>query len=153
MLQFYLNLTLKNEERIFLVIYGQYCPNPPYVNENLNFYPGFKFRLKILDDSTRKNRFRSISEIISTFCSIVKAMNQEDKTIAISDKSRDFGAMGQLLRELQEEEREQNDSSPEETPEIGITKNTTELMVEINATLKEIAETQKSILEEIKRRK
>jgi len=80
-------------------------------------------------------------------------MNQEDKTIAISDKSREFGAMGQLLRELQEEEREQNDSSPEETQETGITKNTTELMVEINATLKEIAETQKSILEEIKRRK
>ncbi len=80
-------------------------------------------------------------------------MNQEDKTMAISDKSREFGAMGQLLRELQDEEREQNDSSPQEIQEIGITKNTTELMVEINATLKEIAETQKSILEEIKRRK
>lgn len=80
-------------------------------------------------------------------------MNQEDKTIIISDKSREFGAMGQLLRELQEEEMEQNESSPEETQEVGITKNTTELMVEINATLKEIAETQKSILEEIKRSK
>jgi hypothetical protein len=80
-------------------------------------------------------------------------MNQEDKTIIISDKSREFGAMGQLLRELQEEEMEQNESSPEETREVGITKNTTELMVEINATLKEIAETQKSILEEIKRSK
>jgi len=80
-------------------------------------------------------------------------MNQEDKTIIISDKSREFGAMGQLLRELQEEELEQNESSPAEIPEVKITKNTTEIMAEINATLKEIAETQKSILEEIKRSK
>lgn len=80
-------------------------------------------------------------------------MNQKDKTIIISDKSREFGAMGQLLRELQEEELEQNERSPAEIPEVKITKNTTEIMAEINATLKEIAETQKSILEEIKRSK
>ncbi|HWQ48542.1 MAG TPA: hypothetical protein VN414_06265 [Methanosarcina sp.] len=80
-------------------------------------------------------------------------MNQEDKTIAIADKSREFGAMGELLRELQKEELEQNESSPAEIPEVQTTKNTTELMAEINATLKEIAETQKSILEELKRSK
>ncbi|AKB50946.1 hypothetical protein MSBRW_1693 [Methanosarcina barkeri str. Wiesmoor] len=120
----------------------------------MNYYPGFKSRLKILDDSTWKNRFRNISEIISTFCSIVKAMNPEDKTITSYDQSREFGAMGQLLRELQkEEELEQNESSPAEIKEVRITKNTTEIMAEINATLKEIAETQKSILEEIKRSK
>ena len=80
-------------------------------------------------------------------------MTQEDKTITSYDKSREFGAMGQLLRELQEEEMEQNESSPAEIPEVEITKNTTEIMAEINETLKEIAETQKSILEEIKRSK
>jgi hypothetical protein len=80
-------------------------------------------------------------------------MNQEDKTIDCSDQSREFGAMGELLRELQNEELEQTESSPVETPEPGLTRNPTELMAEINATLKEIAETQKSILEEIKRSK
>ncbi|AKB55015.1 MULTISPECIES: hypothetical protein [Methanosarcina] len=80
-------------------------------------------------------------------------MDQKDKTITSYDKSREFGAMGQLLRELQEEEMEQNESSPAEIPEVKIVKNTTEIMAEINATLKEIAETQKSILEEIKRSK
>lgn len=80
-------------------------------------------------------------------------MNQEDKTIVIADQSREFGAMGELLRELQKEELEQTESSPVETPEVRITKSTTELLAEISATLKEIAETQKSILEEIKRSK
>jgi ribonuclease HI len=77
-------------------------------------------------------------------------MNPEDKTIACADKSREFGAMGELLRALQEEELEQTESSSLEIPEASITQNTAELMAEINATLKEIAETQKMILEEIK---
>jgi hypothetical protein len=68
-------------------------------------------------------------------------MNQEDKTIINADKSREFGAMGELLRELQKEEMEQNESSPAETPEVKITKDITELMAEISTTLKEIAET------------
>jgi hypothetical protein len=76
-------------------------------------------------------------------------MNPEDKTIATADQSREFGAMGELLRALQKEELEQTESSPE-TPETRTIQNTTELMAEINATLKKIAETQKSILEEIK---
>ncbi|WP_292391117.1 hypothetical protein [Methanosarcina sp. UBA5] len=80
-------------------------------------------------------------------------MNQEEKTIASPDQSREFGAMGELLRELQKEELEQNENSAAEIPEAQITKNTTELMTEINSTLKEIAEIQKSILEEIKRSK
>jgi hypothetical protein len=80
-------------------------------------------------------------------------MNPEDKTIDSSDQSREFGAMGELLRELQKEELEKTESSPVENPEVRITKSTIELMAEINATLKEIADTQKSILEEIKRSK
>jgi len=80
-------------------------------------------------------------------------MNQEDKTIVSEDPSREFGAMGELLRELQKEELEQNASSLAEAPEVKITKDITKLMAEISTTLKEIAETQKSILEEIQRSK
>jgi hypothetical protein len=79
-------------------------------------------------------------------------MNQEDKTIAIADHSRDFGAMGELLRALQEEE-EKTESSPMEIPETKITQNIAEIMTEIHKILKEIAETQKSILEELKKGK
>ncbi|RXA17423.1 hypothetical protein EQO05_12320 [Methanosarcina sp. MSH10X1] len=77
-------------------------------------------------------------------------MNNEDKATGDADQSREFGAMGELLRELQKEEMEQNEISPAETPESRITQNTIDLMTEINATLKEIAETQKSILEELR---
>lgn len=80
-------------------------------------------------------------------------MNQEDKTISIVDHSRDFGAMGELLRALQKEELEKTEISPMEIPETKITQNTTEIMIEIHKILKEIAETQKSILEEIKKGK
>jgi len=78
-------------------------------------------------------------------------MNQEDKATGSGDPSREFGAMGELLRALQKEEQEQAESSPEEYPEARITQNTLDLMTEINATLKEIAETQKLILEEIRK--
>lgn len=76
-------------------------------------------------------------------------MNNENKPAGGADKTREFGAMGELLRALQEEELE-TETSPEETPEARITQNTIDLMKEINATLKEIAETQKSILEELR---
>jgi hypothetical protein len=77
-------------------------------------------------------------------------MNPEDKTISNADQSREFGAMGDLLRALQKEEMEQAETSPVKTLESSMTQNTIELMKEINETLKEIAQTQKSILEEIK---
>lgn len=80
-------------------------------------------------------------------------MNQEEKTIASADQSREFGAMGELLRALQKEEMEQTETSPVETLEVSLTQSTIELMKEINETLKEIAETQKSILEEIRSNK
>lgn len=78
-------------------------------------------------------------------------MNQEDKAIAGTDQSREFGAMGELLRALQKEELEQTETSSVEISEARITQNTIELMTEISATLKEIAETQKNILKEIKK--
>ncbi|MDD3874922.1 MAG: hypothetical protein PHE01_12215 [Methanosarcina sp.] len=78
-------------------------------------------------------------------------MNPEDKAIACTDQSREFGAMGELLRSLQKEELEQTETSPVEISEARITQNTIELMTEISATLKEIAETQKNILKEIKK--
>jgi hypothetical protein len=85
-------------------------------------------------------------------------MDQEDKTIVNTDKSREFGAMGELLRELQKEEMEISETSSVETPEENIipegniNQNMVMLMKEINESLKEIAEMQKSILEELKRR-
>lgn len=70
------------------------------------------------------------------------------------DQSREFGAMGELLRALQKEELEQTEIPlVENNPEAKITQNTTELMIEISSTLKEIAETQKNILKEIKKNK
>jgi hypothetical protein len=77
-------------------------------------------------------------------------MNNEEKASGGADKSREFGAMGELLRALQKEEMEQTEISPEKNPEDRITQSTIDLMTEINATLKEIAETQKSILEELR---
>ena len=77
-------------------------------------------------------------------------MNIEDKASGGADKSREFGVMGELLRALQKEEMEQTEISPEKIPEARITQSTIDLMTEINATLKEIAETQKSILEELR---
>jgi hypothetical protein len=85
-------------------------------------------------------------------------MDQEDKTIVTADKSREFGAMGELLRELQKEEMEPIETSAVETPEKNIipeeniNQNMVMLMKEINESLKEITEMQKSILEELKRR-
>ncbi len=85
-------------------------------------------------------------------------MNQENKTIVNADKSREFGAMGELLRELQKEEMEPIETSAVETPEEkiiseeNINQNMVMLITEINESLKEITEMQKSILEELKRR-
>ncbi|KKH99429.1 hypothetical protein EO95_06070 [Methanosarcina sp. 1.H.T.1A.1] len=80
-------------------------------------------------------------------------MYLEDEETASADKSREFGALGDVLRELQREEVEQTETCLVETPETNTTQKTIEIMTEINATLKEIAETQKKILEEIKKNK
>lgn len=78
-------------------------------------------------------------------------MYYEDKTAASVDKSREFGVLGDVLRELQREELEEIETCLVEIQETGMTENAMEIMAEINATLKEIAETQKRILEEIKK--
>lgn len=75
----------------------------------------------------------------------------EDKVEDSTDKSREFGVLGNVLRELQNEEFEELETCIEEVQETGMTQNTMEILTEINATLKEIAETQKKILEEIQK--
>lgn len=80
-------------------------------------------------------------------------MDKEDKKDDV-DQSREFGVMGELLWALQKEELEQTEIPPvENSPEATITQITTELLIEISSTLKEIAETQKNILKEIKKNK
>lgn len=84
-------------------------------------------------------------------------MYREDEERVNDKKWNEFGVLGDVLLELQREEMEETETcqaeAPEtpETPETGITQNTVEILTEINATLKEIAETQKRILEEIEK--
>lgn len=85
------------------------------------------------------------------FCSIVTVMYCEDKGADSADKSREFGVLGDVLRELQREEFEEIETCLEDIQETGMNQSTMEIMAEINATLKEIAETQKKILEEIQK--
>lgn len=78
-------------------------------------------------------------------------MYNEDKGADSDDKSREFGVLGDVLRELQREEFEEIETCLEDLQETGVTQSTMEIMAEINLTLKEIAETQKQILEEIQK--
>ena len=80
-------------------------------------------------------------------------MYLEDEETVNDEKSREFGVLGDVLRELQREEMEETETCLVEIQETIITQNTMEILTEINATLKEIAETQKKILEEIKKNK
>jgi hypothetical protein len=75
----------------------------------------------------------------------------EDEETVNDEKSREFGVLGDVLRELQMEEMEETETCLVEIQETIITQNTTEILTEISATLKEISETQKRILEEIKK--
>jgi hypothetical protein len=79
-------------------------------------------------------------------------MHKMDKATASADKSREFGVLGDILRELQREELEEIEVCLTETQETGVTQDIKEIMAEISVTLKEIAETQTKILEEIKKR-
>lgn len=87
-------------------------------------------------------------------------MCHEDKAAACVDNSREFGVMAEVLRTLQREELEQTEtcimeiseaSTKQSMIDISTTQGMIDIMTEINATLKEIAETQKRILEEIKK--
>jgi tRNA(Ser,Leu) C12 N-acetylase TAN1 len=77
-------------------------------------------------------------------------MHCEDKKVDCAE-SREFGVLGNILRELQREELEEIETCIEEIQETSTAQNTAEIMAEINATLKEIAKTQKRILEEIQK--
>lgn len=78
-------------------------------------------------------------------------MCHEDKGAACVDNSREFGVMAEVLRTLQREELEQTETCIMEISEASTTQSMIDIMTEINATLKEIAETQKRILENIKK--
>ena len=80
-------------------------------------------------------------------------MYLEDEETVTDEMSREFGVLGDVLRELQREEMEETETCLVEIQETIITQNTMEILTEINATLKEIAETQKRILDEIKKNK
>jgi hypothetical protein len=78
---------------------------------------------------------------------------KENKAEADDSESRGFGVMGEVLRTLQkeEEELEQTVTCLKEVTEINTTQEQMiEILKEINTSLKEIAETQKAILEEIR---
>lgn len=78
-------------------------------------------------------------------------MYHEGKAAESTDNSREFGVMAEVLRTLQREELEQTETCIMEISEASTTQSMIDIMTEINATLKEIAETQKRILEEIKK--
>lgn len=82
-------------------------------------------------------------------------MCKEYKAEADNSESCDFGVMGEIIRNLQREEEglEQTVTCLKEVAEINKTQDQIEILKEINASLKEIAETQKAILEEIRCRK
>lgn len=78
-------------------------------------------------------------------------MQKQHKAVTEVDKSREFGVLGDVLRELQKEELEYTGTCQEEASESITTKTMLELLTEISETLKEIAETQKKTLEEIRK--
>ncbi|AKB28775.1 hypothetical protein MSSAC_2431 [Methanosarcina siciliae C2J] len=78
-------------------------------------------------------------------------MDLKDEELIEDQKTREFGVFGDVLRELQLEEIEETDTCLVEIQETAIKENTIEILTEIRATLKEIAETQKKILEEIQK--
>lgn len=78
-------------------------------------------------------------------------MQHKDEAAAGEEKSCGFGVMADVLRTLQKEEMELTETSQVGISEISPTEKILGLIAEINATLKEIAETQKKILEEIKK--
>ncbi|MDI9396044.1 MAG: hypothetical protein QM426_11840 [Euryarchaeota archaeon] len=80
-------------------------------------------------------------------------MYSRDKVVANVDKSREFGVFGDIFRELQREEMKEIETNLGEIREISLTQNMLEIMTEISSTLKEIAETQKKILEELQTNK
>jgi hypothetical protein len=79
---------------------------------------------------------------------------EEDKQKADNQENRGFGVMGEILRTLQreEDELEQTVTCLKEVTEINKKQDQIEILKEISENLKVIAETQKAILEEIRNR-
>jgi hypothetical protein len=79
---------------------------------------------------------------------------EEDKPKADNQENCGFGVMGEILRNLQreEEEFEQTVTCLKEVTEINKKQDQIEILKEISMNLKVIAETQKSILKELRKR-
>lgn len=78
-------------------------------------------------------------------------MCKDDKAEADKLENCSFGVMGEILKTLQreEEELEQTRTSPREVTATNAMQDQMELLKEINANLKEIIEIQKAILKEV----
>ena len=78
-------------------------------------------------------------------------MCKEDKEESKNPDKCGFGVMGEILKTLQREEAEseQTRTCLREVPAINTTNDQMERLKEINANLKEIIEIQKAILEEV----
>jgi hypothetical protein len=78
-------------------------------------------------------------------------MPYENEATESTDRSCEFGVFGGILRSLQNEELDLEKACTSKTPETIATPNVIDLLKEINLTLKEISDTQKDILKEIKK--
>lgn len=79
-------------------------------------------------------------------------MNKDDKSKVSSPERCSFGEMGEILRTLQREEEEleeQKRTGLKEVTALNTIQDQMEILKEINATLKEILEIQKAILDEV----
>jgi len=76
---------------------------------------------------------------------------KEDKAKAENPENCSFGVMGEILRTLQREEKEleQTRTCLKEVTDNNTTQDQIEILKEINSSLKEIIEIQKAILEEV----
>jgi GTP1/Obg family GTP-binding protein len=76
---------------------------------------------------------------------------KEEKEKAENLENCSFGVMGEILKTLQreEEELEQTKTCLREVPAINTRNDQIEILKEINSNLKEIIEIQKAILEEV----
>jgi hypothetical protein len=78
-------------------------------------------------------------------------MSEENNSRVEAGKRCEFGVLAEVLQTLQREELEQTETCQVEIPETNIKQNTTQILTEINETLKEIVAMQKMILAEIQK--
>ena len=87
----------------------------------------------------------------SIFYSEAKIVSKDDKVEDDNLENCGFGVMGEILKTLQkeEEELEQTRTCLKEVTAINTAQDQIEILKEINANIKEIIELQKAILEEV----